>query len=156
MSDRVSANVLVSEVACRGAGCCGGSFPVHTAILDAFEELREWSGGRSLRISSGFRCRSYALVLKARGYATEVTSQHCLGRALDVHDNEYVTPEELRAIARTIGQIRGLILYDWGIHIDCRRTHDGERFERDFRSEKRKRQLAANGTDLTEIANEAE
>ena len=51
-------NFSRSEFACRGGNCCGGSGPVHPALVTGLQELRDKVGG-PLTISSGFRCRRH-------------------------------------------------------------------------------------------------
>jgi len=123
MAGRLTEHISVDEVKCRGKRCCGGSYPMDWRVMEAFELIRAELGDIPLNIGSGFRCLTHN-----RNIASEDTSQHTLGRAIDIHANVHVDAQMLKdaawAVRERYAPLKGIGLYKWGVHIDVR---DGDR-----------------------------
>ena len=132
------------EFRCRGKDCCNHSVPDVRLLAEALQALKYgilfWqkergNTGRSasvLAINSGFRCRMHNADISVRGWPS---SKHLLGMAADVQVPEEMTVDEFRSIALTIPAFRrgGIIVYDWGLHLDIR---EGGSYREDKRTEK--------------------
>lgn len=105
-----------AEFACKGNGCCGGSAPVHPALIAGLQELRE-KVGAALIVSSGFRCVTHNAKV---GGAPE--SQHTLGMAADVLCPAGWSSERLANAAEMVDVFRlgGIGIYPGRIHVDVR------------------------------------
>ena len=116
MATKLSEHFTVDEFQCNHCGKC----IVDMRIIDLAEKVRAYLGGYAMHVHCGYRCPAHNA---ASGGAKN--SQHMYGRALDFHINE-LTPwtiytRLLDGVRRgQLPELRGLFVYDWGIHIDCR------------------------------------
>lgn len=101
---------------------------------EVFEYFRTLCGGVPLTVSAGFRTISHQRGLY-RGKKRKVTrSQHCEGRAIDIHRPRSLSLAEFHARARlcakTCRDIGGVGYYPWGVHLDIRRRPKSGRLAR--------------------------
>lgn len=111
------------EFACKRT-CCGASSPVSFRLirgLELFREMLQRPGKPevSVTINSGFRCNKHNKRVDG-----EVGSQHTKGRAADIKKIPELTINEMAIWANGIGVFNqgGIGKYDWGIHVDVRKT----------------------------------
>ena len=112
----LSPHFSVKECSCR-CGC--GKNNTSPKLLMLAERIREYFGGRPMITKSVCRCEKRNT--EAGGAAN---SQHLYGRAMDFYIRD-LPPEliynQLKALQKTdFPELRGLFLYDWGVHIDVR------------------------------------
>lgn len=85
----------------------------------AFESIRKLCGNSPIRVNSAYRTLSWN-----RKSRSKDTSQHPKGLALDLSPPKgmsvWIFHENILAEARKTKLIRGVGLYKWGVHIDCR------------------------------------
>lgn len=121
MTTLVTPHFSLEEVSCHD----GTPYPsdwVETRLrplLEAAEWLRDRCG--ALHVSSGYRTPYYnSRINDGKGGAKN--SQHCQGRALDLHPirGPLKALEEWAYEARRAGMIRGIGVYGDFIHIDTR------------------------------------
>ena len=114
----LSRNFNRSEFVCRGQNCCGATAPVHPALIDGLQALRDRVNA-PLVISSGFRCRRHNAAISG-----SPDSQHTLGMAADVFVPHGWTAERLARLAEDIEVFRkgGIGIYSNWIHVDVRTT----------------------------------
>jgi uncharacterized protein YcbK (DUF882 family) len=107
-----------NEFACKGTNCCGGSAPVHPALVWGLQELRD-KAGVPLTLSSGFRC-----VRHNERVGGERQSQHTLGLAADVLVPEGWSAERLAELAESVQVFHegGIGIYPTWVHVDARTT----------------------------------
>lgn len=119
----LSENFSRYEFECQGVGCCGRSAPVHPALIDGLQELRD-KIGRPLLITSGFRCRSHN-----RKIGGSRNSYHCLGMAADVAVPGGMTMEEfmMHVLSVDVFFHGGVGRYSSWVHVDVRK--DAERWK---------------------------
>lgn len=98
------------ELECHGLDCCEHSAPVNPLLQLALNKFREIIG-KPVFLSSAFRC-----IRHNREVKSEDTSQHVLGNAADI--KKMGTIDHMVKIAKMIPEIRCILLYEWGIHID--------------------------------------
>lgn len=113
---KLSENFKVSEFACHGSGCCS-TVKIDSLLVDYLQKIRNHFG-KSVRISSGYRCPTHN---RSIGGAT--ASRHASGQAADIVISG-VTPAEVAKYAESIG-IKGIGLYEtandgYFVHIDTR------------------------------------
>ena len=71
---------------------------VYVPLFEAFEDIRErW--GRSINISSGYRCIKKQRDLYDQGITTAIISTHCFGTALDLDTS---SEEETKSLVKLI------------------------------------------------------
>ena len=112
-SGRITEHFWLSEFACKGEGCCGGSAPINFELVFRLEALRG-KLGKALTVNSGFRCEKH----NARTDGASKTSWHRLGCAADIRKIRGGTVHEMAVAARKLGLY--VIEYPWGIHVDLR------------------------------------
>jgi len=100
--------------ACPCGQCPKAALPLVPAIADALRDLRA-SFPHQLRVTSGWRCRSYN---KTVGGAP--ASRHLTGDAVDLITTNPLRLRPLADLARNHPSIHCVILYDDHVHIDCR------------------------------------
>lgn len=116
MATMLSEHFSLEKLRCK---CCGECH-IEPELLTLAEKVRHVLGDRPMIEHSGYRCEKHN---KESGGAAK--SQHMLGRALDFHVYGR-TPwglfiQLLNAQRRgELPELRGLFVYDWGVHIDCR------------------------------------
>lgn len=112
----LSKHFSAHEFACKGENCCSGTAAIDCNLVIALEHLRRIVG-QPLIVNSGFRCLTYN-----RDIGSKDTSQHPLGRAVDVRPPEGWTSEMLKNSANEVAALRlgGIGLYDTFIHVDVR------------------------------------
>ena len=112
----LSANVKVSELACKGNGCCS-TVLVDELLVEYIQKIRDHFG-KPITITSGYRCATHnARVGGATG------SRHNKGQAADIVV-QGVAPKKVAQYAESIG-IMGIGLYETNsdghfVHIDTR------------------------------------
>ena len=103
------------ECECRCCGQCN----VSPRLLNLAEKIREYFGGRPMITHSVCRCKKKNDEVKG-----VKNSQHLYGRAMDFHirglAHELVYNQLKSVHNEYFPELRGLFLYDWGIHIDVR------------------------------------
>ena len=113
---KLSPHFSVEECRCR-CGC--GKCNVQARLLNLAEKIREYFGNKPMVTHSVCRCERRNT--EAGG---SKTSQHLTGRAMDFHikglSHELVYKQLLSVHNEYFPELRGLFLYDWGIHIDVR------------------------------------
>jgi zinc D-Ala-D-Ala carboxypeptidase len=109
----LSANFSNWEMACQGGErCCGGSYPMHPALVASIQLFRDMVDV-PVRVTSGFRCITHNARIGVLG------SQHTLGRALDI-TADGMTVGEMAVVAEKIHLFRqgGIGVYDTWLHVD--------------------------------------
>lgn len=112
----LSANLNVSEFACKGSGCCS-TVLIDDQLVTYIQKIRDHFG-KPITITSGYRCATHnARVGGATG------SRHNKGQAADIVV-QGVTPKKVAQYAESIG-IMGIGLYETSadghfVHIDTR------------------------------------
>lgn len=115
-----SEHLAWTELACKD----GTPYPM--ALRDTagyalgvmFERFRQFVGVGPLHVLSGYRTPAYN-----RRIGGAVASQHLVGRAIDLATPAGYLVGQFHALGRTFyetGNIAGLGLYPWGVHLDCR------------------------------------
>ena len=98
------------ELKCKGASCCGGSYPMQGAFMDRMQILREFVG--VLNVNSAYRCEVHNEVVGgAKG------SYHKQGLAMDVW-SPTVPLAEVALTAQKLGLYT--IVYKTFVHVDGR------------------------------------
>lgn len=104
--------------------CCGGTSVTSTRLLRGLELFREMlqvpgTPEVSVIINSGFRCNKH----NKRVNGSE-NSQHTKGRAADIKKIPGLTIDRMATLAQGVGVFNqgGIGKYDWGIHVDVRKT----------------------------------
>lgn len=114
----LSANVKVSELACKGNGCCS-TVLIDDLLVTYIQQIRDHFK-KPITITSGYRCPTHnARVGGASG------SRHAKGQAADIVV-QGVAPKKVAQYAESIG-IKGIGLYETSkdghfVHIDTRTT----------------------------------
>ena len=114
----LSANLKVSEFACKGSGCCS-TVLIDDQLVEYIQKIRDHFG-KSITITSGYRCATHNSRV---GGATG--SRHSKGEAADIVVSG-VKPKLVAQYAESIG-IKGIGLYETNsdghfVHIDTRTT----------------------------------
>ncbi len=114
----LTANFSRHEFKCKGLDCCGGSDPINIYLVKNLQNLRDMVG-KSLIITSGFRCRKHN---EAIGGAHN--SQHIYGDGADVKVPTGMTPDQLKELAERIPAFKlgGIGLYSTWVHLDVRKN----------------------------------
>lgn len=116
MATMLSEHFSLEELRCKHCGECH----IEPELLTLAEKVRHIIGDLPMITHCGYRCEAHNAAVGG-----VVKSQHTLGRALDFHVKGR-TPwglfvHLLNAQKRgELPELRGLFVYDWGIHIDCR------------------------------------
>ena len=113
---QLSTNFKSTEFDCHGSGCCAQT-KIDDDLVKYVQKIRDHFG-KSVNISSGYRCETYN---KNIGGATK--SRHSKGQAADIYISG-VAPAEIAKYAESIG-ILGIGLYETDkdghfVHIDTR------------------------------------
>lgn len=102
---------------CGGRYCNGYPAEIDMTTVKYADEIRHRLG-KPLNVNSGLRCRQHNL---NEGGVSD--SQHLFGTAVDLGCPPGTTPARMAAIAEDVmGGTGGIGIYDWGIHIDSRKT----------------------------------
>ncbi len=111
----VSPHFRVREFACND----GSDVVLIHPILPVWAEAaRNINGAFSpRRDGSAYRTVSYNATLD--GAASK--SKHCMGLAMDIHAKKATAQELYDLFEGILGESGGLGIYDWGIHVDCRK-----------------------------------
>lgn len=111
---KVSAHFSVREFACND-----GTDPVFIhPILPVWAESARTING-AFRPNSAYRTVAYNATPEVDG---SKFSMHCRGLAIDIPAVK-ATPKELYDLFEGImGNAGGLGIYDWGVHVDCRKS----------------------------------
>jgi len=107
MDIQLSEHFWLSEFECRD----GSNFVEHELVLK-LEELRKLIG-LPIIINSGYRSLEYN-----RSIGSDDTSQHILGRAVDIQ-KFYLDDDAFELIAKLVG-FKGIGIYDNFYHLDIR------------------------------------
>lgn len=120
---KLSPHFTVAEMRCGGTAgpCphCGGKCDIKPALLEALEDIRDFTG-IPMQITSGYRCAEHNAEAKGKP-----NSAHLTGEAADFWvsgDKDRYT--FLEAIF-TLGPVRVGVGKDF-IHVDCSHTLPGE------------------------------
>lgn len=101
----------------------------------AFESLRAASGGKPIRVLSGYRTPAYN-----RQIGGAPSSQHVYGRAVDLQTPAHLTLDVFwrfaQEVARLVPTVGAIGLYDWGVHLDVRARQSDRWATWDLRAEK--------------------
>lgn len=111
---RLAEHFVLGEFDCHGKTCCSSTL-VDEGLITRLEALRKKLGGKSINVTSGYRCSKHN---KAVGGAAG--SYHVKGCAADITVSG-IEPEEVAKAAESVG-FRGIILYT-----KKRFVHVGER-----------------------------
>lgn len=109
-----------SEFACKCGGkyCNGYPAEPHLETVRFADEIRARIG-KPIKVNSGLRCRQH----NANTPGAAANSNHMGGGAADLGCPAGTTPAEMYEIAEEVmGNTGGIILYNWGIHIDDRKV----------------------------------
>lgn len=114
----LSANLKVSEFACKGSGCCS-TVLIDDLLVDYIQKIRDHFG-KPITITSGYRCPTHNSRVGG-----ETGSRHSKGQAADIVVSG-VKPKLVAQYAESIG-IMGIGLYETSfdghfVHIDTRTT----------------------------------
>ena len=116
MAKMHSEHFSFDECSCKH---CGKNW-TDPRLITLAEKVRHILGDRPMIVHCVCRCRDHNAAVGG-----SPNSQHMYGRAMDFHINE-LTPwtiytRLLDGVRRgQLPELRGLFVYDWGIHIDCR------------------------------------
>ena len=108
---QLSKNFKSTEFDCHGKNCCGLT-KIDSDLIGFLQMIRA-NFGKAVIINSGYRCKDHN---KSVGGASK--SKHLEGMAADIKIKD-VEPIEVAKYCEYIG-IKGIGLYDWGVHIDTR------------------------------------
>ena len=108
---QLSKNFKSTEFDCKGKNCC--SITLVDDDLVGFLQMVRANFGKAVIIDSGYRCKEHN---KSVGGASK--SKHLDGMAADIKIKG-VEPIEVAKYCELIG-VKGIGLYDWGVHIDTR------------------------------------
>lgn len=102
---------------CGGRHCNGYPEEIDMTTVGYADEIRHRLG-KPVPVNSGLRCPKHNA---ACGGVSN--SQHVYGTAVDLGCPAGTTPAEMAAIAEEVmGGTGGIGVYNWGIHIDSRKT----------------------------------
>lgn len=102
---------------CGGLYCQGFPAEPDEQMVRYADEIRRRIG-IPLNVNSGLRCK----VWNQRNNGAS-QSQHMTGLACDLGAPAGISPEKMASVAEeVIGNTGGIGIYDWGIHIDSRKT----------------------------------
>lgn len=115
-SSRLTPNFRVSELLCKGAGCCAQG-QIDDKLVEILQNIRDHFG-KPVHVSSAYRCSAWN---KAVG--GESNSYHRYGRAADIKV-EGIAPAEVAKYAESMG-VLGIGLYEtdadgYFVHVDTR------------------------------------
>lgn len=114
--EHASPNFKVREFKCP---CCGEIW-IDTELLEALEALRA-RFNQPVIVNSGYRCERHNHAVGGASY-----SYHMQGMAADIKIKKIKPKALYEAACEIMGNHGGVILYDWGIHIDNRRDYHRE------------------------------
>lgn len=98
------------EIACPCCGLCNAD-PLALLTLEWVREL----------VGCGFSPNSFCRCAQHnKKVGGKPRSQHLLGRAFDVPRLAGMTPQQMAQLAESIPYVRGIGVYDWGVHFDVR------------------------------------
>jgi hypothetical protein len=102
---------------CGGRHCNGYPAEIDMTMVSYADEIRHRLG-KPLNVNSGLRCPKHNA---ACGGVSN--SQHVYGTAVDLGCPSGTTPAAMARIAEEVmGGTGGIGIYNWGIHIDSRKT----------------------------------
>ena len=113
---RLSKNFKVTELLCKGAGCCSQG-QIDDKLVEILQNIRDHFQ-KPVHISSAYRCAPWN---KAVG--GESNSYHRYGRAADIKVED-IAPAEVAKYAESVG-VKGIGLYEtdadgYFVHVDTR------------------------------------
>jgi uncharacterized protein YcbK (DUF882 family) len=102
---------------CGGRYCNGYPVEIDMTMVGYADEIRHRLG-KPLRVNSGLRDPRHNAAVGGVS-----NSQHVYGTAVDLGCPSGTTPAKMAAIAEEVmGGTGGIGIYNWGIHIDSRKT----------------------------------
>ena len=102
---------------CGGRYCNGYPAEIDMVTVKYADEIRHRIG-KPVNVNSGLRCSQHN-----RNEGGVSDSQHQYGTAVDLGCPSGTTPAKMAAIAEEVmGGTGGIGIYNWGIHIDSRKT----------------------------------
>lgn len=124
---KLTENFSLSEFECKS----GATMPEEAKnnivkLANQLQIIRNYFGGRPIKITSGYRSPEYTKALIERGVKTSLNSQHVIGKAADIKIKN-VEPKKVFEVIETLissGEILqgGLGLYNGWVHYDIRKT----------------------------------
>lgn len=113
---RLSENFRVSELLCKGAGCCTQG-QIDDKLVEILQNIRDHFG-KPVHVSSAYRCAAWN-----QQVGGETNSYHRYGQAADIKV-EGIAPAEVAKYAESIG-VLGIGLYEtqedgYFVHVDTR------------------------------------
>jgi len=113
----LSKNFNRSEFSCKGDNCCCHSAPVHPALIDGLQFIRDICLS-PLIVLSGFRCKKHNTDVGG-----VMDSLHTLGMAADIMCKADSIGELVRlALGVDVFRNGGIGVYPTWIHLDVRET----------------------------------
>jgi hypothetical protein len=110
-SIQLSTNFKSTEFDCKCKGYCTETL-IDAELITTLQKIRDHFG-KAITINSGYRCKTHN-----KNVGGVSNSRHMEGKAADIVVKG-VKPTEVAQYAESIG-VRGIGLYNWGVHIDTR------------------------------------
>ena len=110
-------NTIIDKMLLCPCGCTAPDWVIANLreVCKQADKIREWLGV-AISVNSGYRCKAYN-----RRIGGAMFSQHCKGTALDLNINWSGSwALKIFEVAKTIGGIGGVGIYDTFCHIDTR------------------------------------
>lgn len=112
-SVQLTRNFKSTEFDCKCKDYCNETI-IDAELVETLQNIRDHFG-KPITINSGYRCKTHN-----KNVGGVSNSQHLKGKATDIVVKG-VKPTEVAQYAESIG-VRGIGLYNWGVHIDTRES----------------------------------